>query len=151
MTNPGHRWGLAFGALGLTVASGIVAALGAGSVIRDFPVGVATGAAATLAASWWLGGRVQQRLEAASLARAVALGASVAVATLQIGILLGSLPQLFVEADVERWGLGAELFNYIVKPLYWMNLFGLVPAVVLGAFFGVTVAGASHQRAGDQG
>jgi hypothetical protein len=151
MTNPGHKWGLALGAVGLAMAGGIVAALGAGSVISDFPVGVATGAAATLAASWWLGGRVRPRLQAASLARAVALGASVAVTTLQIGILSGSLPQLFFDADVERWGLGTELLAYIVKPLYWMNLFGLVPAIVLGAFFGVTVAGASHQRAGDQG
>jgi hypothetical protein len=83
VTNPGHKWGLAFGALGVALAGGIVVALGAGSVFRDFPVGVATGAAATLAASWWLGGRVQPRLEAASLARAVGLGASVAVATFE--------------------------------------------------------------------
>jgi hypothetical protein len=151
MTNPGHKWGLVFGALGLAMAGGIVAALVGGRVISEFPVGVATGAAATLAASRWLGGRVQPRLEAASLARAVGLGASVAFATLQIGILSGSLPQLFLDANVERWGLGTELFDYLFKPLYWMNLFGLVPAVVLGAFFGVTVAGASPQRTGDQG
>ncbi len=142
--------GIVFALLGLLAAGAVAYALGAGSVVRDFPIGVATGAVAVVATGWWLAGVVSERLASASLVQAIVVGAGVGVAALEVGVLLGSVPQLATEANFARWGLATELYSYIVKPLYWVNVLGLFPSAALGACFGVSVAGVAA-GAGENG
>ena len=33
-------------------------------------------------------------------------------------------------------GLGNPFFDYIFKPLYWISLFGIIPSLVVGVWFG---------------
>ena len=140
-TVAGRWFGLAFGSVGLAVAFVLVVAMGvAGEVAIEAPLGLVSGVVATLVVSRSLGGVLAARLGRGSLLNAVVLGTGVGILALQAGVLAGTLPQLVTQASVQRYGIGREFYDYVVKPLAWINFFGLVPAAVLGAVFGVTVA-----------
>src|SRR5688572_17445218 len=91
--------------------------------------------------SWALGGFLARSMAGGSLLRAGTIGACVAVATLQLGIVLGCLPQLLGSRGIERYGFDVAVRSFLVKPLYWINLFGLAPAVLLGVIFEAAVGG----------
>ena len=71
----------------------------------------------------------------ASRAGAGLLGAVAAVFALEIGTVAGSIPQ-FV-GDDWSFGAGQSAFDYLVKPLFWINFAGLLPALVIGLSAGV--------------
>ena len=136
----GNLLGLAFGALGLVLAWGLLTILGGSSVIPRFPLSVTIGAATVLLVASWLGGQFASR-PARSSSWAPAFGAFTAVVALELGVLLGSIPELLADLRTGSTGLGAAVFDFVVKPLYWVSLFGLLPAILLGLFFGVVLRG----------
>ncbi len=69
----------------------------------------------------------------------VRVGIFVALLTLLIGTLAGSMTTLFIELADKRFSpswqwsyLSENIFDYIVKPLYWVFLLGSIPAMILG-------------------
>jgi uncharacterized membrane protein YeaQ/YmgE (transglycosylase-associated protein family) len=42
-----------------------------------------------------------------------------------IGVLSGSVTSMFVYRDF-------SLVDYIIKPLYWLGMFGFIPAFIVG-------------------
>jgi len=142
MENLGQRWGLIFGCLGLLAALALLAVLRETALIGRFPGAIALGATTMLIASRGLGGNIEAPVARGTLMRAAGLGTAVAVAALELGVLAGSVSRLWVHGDIQRLGLGPALFDYMAKPIYWVSLFGLVPTVVLGVCFGITLRSA---------
>lgn len=61
---------------------------------------------------------------------------------LLVGILFGSSVGFIEEGldHVQRNGrLGDALFDYYVKPLYWILLFGFIPTLIVGGFLGFMI------------
>jgi hypothetical protein len=129
MGNPGHRLGVTFGALGLAVAGTLALMLGVGDLVQHYPLGVAAGSGTTLALAWGLGGTLQRHVGTGGVLRAASLGALVAVASMEAGLIAGTAVE------------GAP-FNHVA--LFWTNLVGLAPAVILGSWFGVAVSAADR-------
>ncbi len=48
-----------------------------------------------------------------------------AISVFLIGVLSGSVTSMFVYRDF-------SLFDYIIKPLYWLGMFGFIPAFIVG-------------------
>jgi hypothetical protein len=138
MTNRGGLWGLTFACIGLLLALVVLVFLGGTSLISRFSINLALGAATTLLVAWSLGA-LWAPSSRPSLGKATLFGAFVAVAALELGVVAGSVPGLITSQEIGRSGLGTALFDFVVKPAYWVNLFGLVPAIVLGALFGIVV------------
>lgn len=60
---------------------------------------------------------------------------------LLIGIISGATVGFFQEGidQVARNGLADALFDYYVKPLYWIVLFGFIPTLLAGGFLGYSI------------
>jgi hypothetical protein len=58
---------------------------------------------------------------------------------LLIGVLIGSSVG-FIEEGIENFdrenGIKNALFDYYVKPLFWIFLFGIIPTVIVGGILG---------------
>ena len=58
---------------------------------------------------------------------------------LLIGVLIGSSVG-FIEEGIEDFGkengIKNALFDYYVKPLFWIFLFGIIPTVIVGGILG---------------
>ncbi|PHS63385.1 MAG: hypothetical protein COB12_09560 [Flavobacterium sp.] len=58
---------------------------------------------------------------------------------LLIGVLIGSSVG-FIEEGIETFdrenGIKNALFDYYVKPLFWIFLFGIIPTVIVGGILG---------------
>lgn len=100
----------------------------------------------------WLGAvgvllcaRHSSRSLAARLAQSHRVGAALwgalqAVGCLTLGIVLGAVPGLLQGADsIRAYGIGDWLFDWLVKPLYWVLLVGSLPAIGLGVGCGLLV------------
>jgi hypothetical protein len=109
------------------------------ALIGWFPGAVALGATTTVIVSWWLGGEVETPVASGTFMRAARLGTAVAVAALELGVLARSVSRLLVHRDIQQFGLGPALFDYMAKPIYWVSVVGLIPAVVLGVCLGITL------------
>lgn len=42
----------------------------------------------------------------------------------------------FVTEGLSELGQGSPIIDYYVKPLYWIFIFGLIPTIIIGCFFG---------------
>ena len=52
------------------------------------------------------------------------------------GTIMGSSVGFFQEGIDDIGGFGNPFFDYYFKPLYWVFIFGLIPVILLGAWFG---------------
>ncbi len=56
--------------------------------------------------------------------------------TLLLGTLIGSTVG-FIEEGIDNIGdFGNPFFDYYFKPMYWVTIFGIVPVVIVGIWFG---------------
>ena len=67
-------------------------------------------------------------------------GALQAMGCLTLGIVLGAVPGLVEGAgSIRTYGIGDWLFDWLLKPLYWVLLVGSLPAIAIGAGCGLAV------------
>ncbi len=54
------------------------------------------------------------------------------------GTIIGSTLGFVQECDYHSWPseLGNDIFDYFVKPLYWIGIFGSIPASIIGGIWG---------------
>jgi hypothetical protein len=60
--------------------------------------------------------------------------------TLLTGALAGSLVGFFADGISEYRTVGESAFDYIVKPVYWILLFGAIPVLLTGIWLGWRIA-----------
>lgn len=85
-----------------------------------YPVQAAAAFSCMYAFGWWAAPRWGPRC-----ARHSVLAGLFAVSVFLIGVLSGSVTSMFVYRDF-------SLFDFIIKPLYWLGMFGFIPAFIVG-------------------
>ncbi|WP_373060435.1 hypothetical protein [Zunongwangia sp. H14] len=57
----------------------------------------------------------------------------------------------FIQEGIDNIGTNDDpFFDYIFKPMYWVTMFGLIPAVVVGAWFGGRIKKIGKEKHGTQ-
>ena len=56
--------------------------------------------------------------------------------TLVTGTLIGSSVGFIQEGIDNIGGFSNPFYDYYFKPLYWVTMFGLIPVVIVGLWFG---------------
>jgi hypothetical protein len=98
------------------------------------------------ASARWLAARYAN----SGCARAALWGALQAIGCLVLGTVLGSIPGLVQGADqIRAFGIGEWLFDWLVKPLYWVLLIGSLPAILIGVSCGLVVRRRARALAGE--
>ena len=69
-------------------------------------------------------------------------GALFALVMFLVGVLAGSATSMVVYQDFDPT-------SYIVKPLYWLGMYGLIPALVIG-FIGAAILRSTSKKTGEQ-
>ena len=85
-----------------------------------YPIQAAVAFGCMFAFGWWAAPRWGPRC-----ARYSFLAGFFAIFVFLIGVLSGSVTSMFVYRDF-------SLVDYIIKPLYWLGLFGGIPAFIVG-------------------
>ena len=70
-------------------------------------------------------------------------GALFALVMFLVGVLAGSATSMVVYQDFDPT-------SYIVKPLYWLGMYGLIPALVIG-FIGAAILRSTSKKTGESG
>jgi hypothetical protein len=70
-------------------------------------------------------------------------GAVFALALFVAGVLTGSATSMVIYRDFDP-------FSYIVKPLYWLGMYGLIPALIIGCI-GTSILRSTSKRIGESG
>jgi hypothetical protein len=123
-------------AVGFLVAASPWLVVGWGNLTEfEFLRAIAIGCLATLAVARTAAAQLAPWFARTSRSVAGLLGAAVAVTAVEVGTVAGSLPQ-FV-GDDWSFGVGQSAFDYLVKPLIWISIVGLVPALIIGVSSGV--------------
>ena len=63
-------------------------------------------------------------------------GIKYAVLTLITGTLIGSSVGFLQEGIKDIGGFANPFYDYYFKPLYWVTMFGIIPAIIVGLLFG---------------
>lgn len=66
-------------------------------------------------------------------------GAKYGVLTLITGTLIGSSVGFFEEGIQNIGGFSNPFYDYYFKPLYWVTMFGIIPAILVGLLFGYQI------------
>jgi hypothetical protein len=121
-------------ALGLLIAATPFLIVG-GGIFTEFPHGVVIGCLVTMTVARTAAPRLALCLVDASSSVAGLLGAAVAVGAMSAGTVAGSLPQFF-QSD---WScsLSQPAVDYLFKPMLWVHVAGLVPALIIGCASGI--------------
>lgn len=56
--------------------------------------------------------------------------------TLVTGTLIGSSVGFIQEGIDDIGGFGDPFYDYYFKPLYWVNMYGIIPVIIVGIMFG---------------
>ena len=122
---------------------GLVGGLSWGRRLDDIWPNLSLGCAGMVAASYWITGR---NIKYNNIVAATLTGAGFALLSLFLGILAGSTLGFLQEAQFAYWPsrLPDNLFDYYVKPLFWISLFGSLPAAIIGGIWGAVLH--SHKR-----
>lgn len=128
---------VAWATVGVFVAIALALALGLQELLKSvqFMLLVGIGATACIAAAGWCGGRSASIFSSGSSVSAGFRGACIAVVALECGSLAGGIASL-IRAIGGPFRLGNPL-TYILGPAFWVSLYGLLPALVLGVAFGL--------------
>lgn len=55
----------------------------------------------------------------------------------------------FIQEGIDKIGTNDDpFFDYIFKPMYWVTMFGLIPALIVGAWFGRRIKNKGKGRNG---
>jgi len=81
----------------------------------------------------WAGNLIATR----SKLTAAFIGIGVALTVLEFSIITGSMVGFL--SDRSPWGLSERFFTWVVKSMYWISLYGFIPVIILGAFYGLKV------------
>lgn len=130
-----ERLALILAGIGVALATLIVLLLGLGEILVAFASQIASGVGVIFAAAFVLG-RLLPRFVGDDPWSAMAVGGGLAGAVLVLGTLAGATLGLGLAPDGFAFGVGAGLFDWVAKPLYWILLVGGLPALGLGAFWG---------------
>jgi len=63
-------------------------------------------------------------------------GVKYGLLTLVTGTLIGSSVGFIQEGIDDIGGFGNPFYDYYFKPMYWVTIFGIVPVIVVGLWFG---------------
>lgn len=66
-------------------------------------------------------------------------GIKYGILTLITATFLTSLIGFFQEAIDNNGGFSNPFYDYIFKPMYWILMYGILPAIVVGVLFGLTI------------
>ena len=55
--------------------------------------------------------------------------------TMITGTLVGSSVG-FIQEGIDNIGFSNPIFDYYFKPMYWVTIFGIIPATIVGQWFG---------------
>lgn len=119
---------------GVGIALALMAPFSLQELAAYYTINLAIALAALFAAAWFLGGRAGNLILVqgwSPLGTSLVLG----IACLLISVLAGSIFTFFSEGQPEVYGFGSAAYDYIVKPLFWVSVFGLIPCVVLSFVF----------------
>tara|TARA_Y100000034_G_scaffold135013_1_gene205316 strand:+ start:2254 stop:2757 length:504 start_codon:yes stop_codon:yes gene_type:complete len=57
----------------------------------------------------------------------------------------------FIQEGIDNIGTNDDpFFDYIFKPMYWVTMFGLIPALIIGAWFGGRIKKKGKEKHGTQ-
>ena len=57
----------------------------------------------------------------------------------------------FIQEGIDNIGTNDDpFFDYIFKPMYWVTMFGLIPALIVGAWFGGRIKKKGKEKNGTQ-
>lgn len=76
-----------------------------------------------------LGAVVASSIRRATVVGALVIGVMFAEGALLFSVVCGGSCAMIMSPDESHW------FDFIVKPLYWVGMFGAVPAAVIGVVF----------------
>jgi hypothetical protein len=85
-----------------------------------YPIQAAVAFGCMFAFGWWAAPRWGPHCVRYSF-----LAGIFAICVFLIGVLSGSVTSMFVYRDF-------SLIDYIIKPLYWLGMFGFIPAFIVG-------------------
>lgn len=66
-------------------------------------------------------------------------GIKYGILTLITATFLTSLIGFFQEGIDNIGGFSNPFYDYIFKPMYWILMYGILPAIVIGILFGLTI------------
>lgn len=129
---------------GLVLALGILVLMGATRMLSktDILSPVILGSVGYLLFAFISSGLVGAECENKSKSMAIISGIVIAILSLEVGTILGTLPEL--QSDDEF-----DPFSWLIKPLFWINFIGFIPALVIGALFGWHLTRSISRSRGD--
>lgn len=66
-------------------------------------------------------------------------GMKYGILTLITATFLKSLIGFFQEGIADIGGFSNPFYDYIFKPMYWILIYGILPAIIVGILFGLTI------------
>ena len=114
---------------------GIIKGLRWGKRLDDIWPNLTLGCTGMVLTAYWITGR---KLNPNNVFAGTLTGAAFALVSLFLGTIVGSTLGFLQEAHFESWPeqLPDNLFDYYVKPLFWIALFGTLPAAIIGGIWG---------------
>ena len=111
------------------------------------PWAILGGLAAQAITIWMMAKRIWR--ERRSLRNALARGIGTGVGVFMIGVLVGSIINTVIAyLSGDGSPVGETVVDYGLKPLYWLSIFGIPCAAMLGALYGMAVFRIAGRTAG---
>lgn len=73
-------------------------------------------------------------------------GVKYGILTLITGTLIGSSVGFLQEGIDNIGGFSNPFYDYFFKPLYWVTIFGMIPAIIVGVLFGLQIKRQGQKR-----
>ena len=73
-------------------------------------------------------------------------GVKYGILTLITGTLIGSSVGFLQEGIDNIGGFSNPFYDYYFKPLYWVTMFGIIPAIIIGLLFGHQIKSQGQKR-----
>lgn len=144
----GSRQGLITAGLGLLIAQMIM--MGMFSIDQgltdsflwfvdiDYKLNVVIGAIILLACGHFYG-QLAGKLIVINNRNYILTGIVTGIVSLWTTVFLASWTGFFREGIQNIGTPDDPFYDYIIKPIYWVNIFGLIPATLLGIYFGARI------------
>jgi hypothetical protein len=107
-------------------------------MLTDWPLNLGIGISALYISGYYIGKRMELLIDIKKW-NSILTGMIGLLIILLIGILFGSTIGFLQEGieNIDREnGLSNALFDYYVKPLFWIMFFGIIPTIIFGGLMG---------------
>ncbi|WP_452231370.1 hypothetical protein [Lacinutrix sp. MEBiC02595] len=107
-------------------------------IISDWPLNLGVGITALYIAGYYVGKKMEFLIDHKKW-NSILIGIIGLLTILLVGIFFGSTVGFLQEGieNIEREnGLKNALFDYYIKPLFWIILFGIIPTILVGGIMG---------------